>query len=338
MSDIVFGLGVSHSPLLSTPPEHWDLRTAADRRNPALAWREGTYTFDELAELRRDENLEAQNALEVRRERFNRCVARLDALAAAAAAADPDVVVLIGDDQAEWFRADIQPTFAIFHGQAVVNRPLTEREIAYQKAIGTEYSMKVNYPEDVAETYPCATQLAVHMIERARADGFDIASCREQPSDDGFPRHLGHAFGFIYRRILGSRPIPIVPVLINTFFPPNQPTARRCWDLGRSIGGAIRAWPESLRVAVVASGGMSHFVIDEDFDRRMLGALRDRDVATLVGEPEYMFRSGSSEVKNWIATAGAIDHTRLRMDLLDYIPCYRSAAGTGNAMAFAVWQ
>jgi 3-O-methylgallate 3,4-dioxygenase len=51
-----------------------------------------------------------------------------------------------------------------------------------------------------------------------------------------------------------------------------------------------------------------------------------------------MFRSGTSETKNWITTAGAVSNTKLKMNLVDYVPCYRSEAGTGNAMAFATWE
>ncbi|MAG71588.1 MAG: protocatechuate 3,4-dioxygenase, partial [Acidobacteria bacterium] len=50
------------------------------------------------------------------------------------------------------------------------------------------------------------------------------------------------------------------------------------------------------------------------------------------------FQSGSSEIKNYIATAGVLDGTGLKMELLDYIPCYRSEAGTGNAMVFMTWS
>jgi 3-O-methylgallate 3,4-dioxygenase len=50
-----------------------------------------------------------------------------------------------------------------------------------------------------------------------------------------------------------------------------------------------------------------------------------------------MFRSGTSETKNWLVTAGIMSVTDLKMNLLDYVPCYRSDAGTGNAMAFATW-
>jgi 3-O-methylgallate 3,4-dioxygenase len=51
-----------------------------------------------------------------------------------------------------------------------------------------------------------------------------------------------------------------------------------------------------------------------------------------------LFQSGTSEVKNWITVAGILAETKLRMKLLDYVPCYRSEAGTGNAMAFATWE
>ena len=54
MADIVFGFGSSHGPLLSTPPEQWDLRADADRKNPAHAYRGGTYSLGELLALRQD--------------------------------------------------------------------------------------------------------------------------------------------------------------------------------------------------------------------------------------------------------------------------------------------
>jgi len=60
MAKIVLGMGASHGPLLATPPEQWDQRVEADRRNPALAYRDGTFKFEELAKLRAGERLEEQ--------------------------------------------------------------------------------------------------------------------------------------------------------------------------------------------------------------------------------------------------------------------------------------
>ena len=337
MSEIVFGFGTSHGPLLLTPPEEWDLRTEVDRRNPALAYRDGTYSFGELYELRKVDNFAEQNALDVRSERFARCQTQLDALGARVAEVDPDILVVIGDDHHEWFFPDNQPSFAVYHGDAVVNRALTEDERQTRIDNGGFYSMQVYYPPS-DETYPCATNLAEHMIARAIAEDFDVATCGEQPSVAGMKRPLGHAYGFVYRRILNSKPVPIVPILVNTYFPPNQPTPKRCFAFGRALGRAIASWDGNARVAVAASGGVSHFVVDEDFDRRMLDALARRDAEALTTEPDIMFRSGTSETKNWIVAAGMLSEFDLEMELLDYVPCYRSEAGTGSGMAFATWQ
>ena len=51
MAKIVCGFGSSHGPLLSTPPERWDLRAADDRKNPKHPFRGGVYTFPELGEI-----------------------------------------------------------------------------------------------------------------------------------------------------------------------------------------------------------------------------------------------------------------------------------------------
>ena len=81
MAEIIYGMGVSHSPHLSTPPEQWDRRAVADKRNPAHPFRGGTYTFDELVELRKGENLAARCNLDVYRELDAKNQARLKQLA-----------------------------------------------------------------------------------------------------------------------------------------------------------------------------------------------------------------------------------------------------------------
>ncbi len=35
---------------------------------------------------------------------------------------------------------------------------------------------------------------------------------------------------------------------------------------------------------------------------------------------------------------GITEGTGLELEIIDYIPCYRSAAGTGNAMTFGLWK
>jgi hypothetical protein len=91
-------------------------------------------------------------------------------------------------------------------------------------------------------------------------------------------------------------------------------------------------------VAVIGSGGMSHFVVDEELDRGFLDAMKRKDKNALIAIPPYMFRSGSSELKNWIPVSGAMNDVGLAMSYLEYQPLYRSAAGTGSGMAFAIWR
>lgn len=336
MAEIVFGFGISHGPLLATPPHEWDLRANVDRKNKALAFRDGTYDFESLYALRKDGHFEKQNAIEVRTERHARCQHQLDVIGERVAEVNPDVLVVVGDDHHEWFLDDIQPAFSIFHGKEVFNRALTKAEEEKTIANGGAYSMKIYYPQK-DEVYPCPSDLAAHMVHQAVQEDFDVTSLATQPNDAGALRHLGHSYGFVYRRVLHSKPVPLIPILVNTYYPPNQPTPKRCIDFGRALGRAIKAWPGKERIAVVASGGVSHFVVDEDFDHRLLNAMAKRDYATLAAEPDIHFRSGTSECKNWLVVAGMLAETNLDMKLLDYVPCYRSEAGTGSGMAFATW-
>ena len=58
--------------------------------------------------------------------------------------------------------------------------------------------------------------------------------------------------------------------------------------------------------------------------------------AKLGGLPREKMNSGNSEIRNWIVVAGATE--QFDMDLIDYVPYYRSPAGTGCAMGFAKWR
>ncbi len=340
MASIVYGFGSSHGPLLSTPPERWDLRAADDRKNPNHPFRGKVYTFDELLEVREGErDFHKEMSLKTRQSRHARNQRALDRLAQGVAAIDPDVVLIVGDDQHEWFQNEVQPSFTVYCGDQVVNAGLDQEKMK-TKSPGIVIAMQGYYPPE-DHVYPVPAGLATAIIEQAIADEFDVAASMEQPTRGDRVIGIGHAFAFIYRRILKDRPVPLVPILLNTYFPPNQPSAKRCFEFGRSIGRAIAGWNgdgANKRVAVCASGGISHFVVDEAFDTRMLDAIRDRDTATIFSVPENIFRSGTSETKNWITLAGILAESGLEMNLIDYVPAYRSEAGTGCGMAFASWE
>jgi hypothetical protein len=151
-------------------------------------------------------------------------------------------------------------------------------------------------------------------------------------------RGIGHAFNFIVRRFVAeNRPIPLVPIFLKTYFPPTQPTVRRCYAFGRALYSAIESCDQNKTVAIVASGGLSHFVLDEAFNRSLLTAVERKDEHAVCRWPEAKFRSGTSEAKTWIVLAGAMEQSALQMQLIDYVTCYRSLAGTGVGAAFAEW-
>jgi OH-DDVA oxygenase len=335
LANITFGVGTSHGPLLMLAPENWDIRTASDKVFPGHPFQGQVYKYDELLALRRNNYLADMNALATRQAHYDRCQVQLDRLGERLRAEAPDALVILGDDHKEWFLNDAMPAITVFCGDEVVNRGVKGSQ-HISDSIG-EVSRRRHLSEDAV--YPCASDLAFKIVEQAIADEFDVATSTVIPKEaDGAPKCLGHAYTFIVRRLLQDKPIPMVPIIVNTYYPPNQPSAKRCWNFGRSIGRAVKGWGKDAKIAVIASGGLSHFAIDEDFDQRVIAALMAGDGAALAREPESLFQSGSSESKCWIMAAGALAETELKMDLLDYVPCYRSEAGTGNAMAFATWQ
>jgi hypothetical protein len=106
--------------------------------------------------------------------------------------------------------------------------------------------------------------------------------------------------------------------MVNTYFPPNQPTPKRCHDLGRAVHDAIGSWTGGERVGVIASGGLSHIVIDEQLDQQALDALQAKDTAGLHALPREQLKGGTSEILNWVALDGAVGS--MPMTLIDYIP------------------
>src|SRR3954447_6872226 len=100
MADIVLGIGSSHGPLLSTPPEQWDLRAKADRKNKSHWFRGKTYDYPSLL-AERAPGFADEVTVEVRRDRFMKCRTALEALGRKFTEVAPDAVVIVGNDQRE---------------------------------------------------------------------------------------------------------------------------------------------------------------------------------------------------------------------------------------------
>jgi hypothetical protein len=239
----------------------------------------------------------------------------------------PDILVVVGDDQRELFLDDIMPAVSIFWGGSLEDRPPGPE--SYPPTMSSAYPY---YHADHADTYQTEPGLGLHLVRHLVESGFDIAQFTEQPAD----RTLGHAFTFVYRRLLEGLPrLPLVPVFLNTYYPPNQPTPARCVQLGEELRAAVDSWPEDKRVALIASGGLTHPIIDEKLDRRLLKALECHDRDDLTRLPSDALAEGTSEIRNWITVGAALDDARGRT--IDYIPAYRSHAGSGCGMGFFTW-
>jgi 3-O-methylgallate 3,4-dioxygenase len=335
MARIILGLGTSHGPMLSIPSEYWGDRVTADRQNPKHFFKGSTYTFDQLVELQRPERLAEQIQPEVCQERHARCQAAIGELADAYEQSAPDVAVVVGNDQMEVFNRDHVPAFALFWGEYMEGHPRTPEFLA--KLNPAIARAEADRTPAVYTQYPGEPELGRHMIESVVTEGFDVAQLKRLAAGEIGVNSAPHAYGFVYRRVMRDKVVPHVPVFVNTFYPPNQPTARRCFDFGRALARSVASAPGDRKVAIVASGGLSHFVIDETFDKEVIDAMCRGDVERLSRFPESLFQSGTSEIKNWIVVAGAMAEAGLPMKMVDYVPCYRSEAGTGSAMGFARW-
>jgi 3-O-methylgallate 3,4-dioxygenase len=231
--------------------------------------------------------------------------------------------VILGDDQQEAFHDDNMPAFCVYWGEQV---PYVPR----QRSRGTQALTAWAYPQEPRQ-YPGHPDLALHIIDSMMEQGFDVAHSKYLQEGQS----ITHAATFVYARVMPGKTIPVVPIMQNTYYPPNQPRPRRSYEFGIALRNAIETWKRQARVAVLGSGGLSHFVVDEELDRQVLKALQEKDIDTIASLPLERLQSGTSEIRNWITTAGAAQH--LEMEVIDYVPCYRSPAGTGCAMAFAQW-
>ena len=336
MAKLVLGVATSHGPMLSTPWQQWGQRVEADKRSNELWFKGKQVTFDELVELRRDEKLESQITPEKMEARHTACQQAIDQLAEVVGRVKPDVCVIIGDDQRELFHDTNMPAMAVFWGEKFMNQAPTEEEMAKMPP-GIAIAQWGHSPPEPMEISG-EPDLARHMLSTLMDEEFDVSHFNQLPQGRHEHPSIPHAYGFVYRRIMHDNVPPNVPVFINTFYPPNQPTLRRSYKFGKTIGNAIRDWDSDKTVAVFASGGLTHFVVEEDVDEMVLNALREKDDDALMNMPRERFNSGTSEIRNWIALAGAMADGDLEMSLVDFQPCYRSIAGTGNAMGFAYWN
>lgn len=327
MAKIVLGIGTSHTPMLNAPVEDWPRFIERDRHRQHLDKEGRPVSYDELEQLA-DPSVRSQLTPKAMLERHRMAAEQIARLSAALAQARLDTLIVIGDDQKELYHDSNMPSILLYRGSTIRNVPLRDHPGPDWAARASARYFEAERPRE----YPVDTRLAMHLIESLIDREFDIA-CADSIAD-GLGE--GHAFGFVHNRLARGLDIPVVPVFLNTYYPPNQPTPRRCYRLGRAIRDAVRSFPGDARVGVVASGGLSHFTVDEELDGQVISALRAQDEEAMAALPRNKLNAGSSEIRNWICMAGAIEG--LKLDQLAYYPAYRTPAGTGTGLCFANWQ
>jgi 3-O-methylgallate 3,4-dioxygenase len=328
MARIVLGMASSHTPMLNAPATDWPRFIERDSRRTNLLDTEGRMTsYDE--QLRHaPADIAAQISAQRMQTRYAAVQGAIGRLGDFLREAKLDGLIVVGDDQEDLYHSDNMPGILVYYGETIRNVPL-------QPVANADWGWRASarwHEEKVPRDYPVDAALARHLIGELIEREFDVASSDAAPAGAG----EGHAIGFVHKRIMQEPMVPIVPVCINTYYPPNQPTPRRCYRLGQAIRGAVEAYPGDARVGIIASGGLSHFVVDEALDRGFLELLRTKAAAAIEALPREKLNSGSSEIRNWICVGGAVEH--LALEWSHYEPGYRTPAGTGTGLGFAFWS
>jgi len=206
------------------------------------------------------------------------------------AAQRPDVVVMFYNDHGLNFFLDKMPTFAVGAAERYCNAD-------EGWGIPTLAPLRGH------------TELSWHLIESLVGEDFDVVSCQEMLVD--------HACTLPLKLFWpeGDCPVAVVPVCINTVqFP--LPSARRCHALGQAVGRAIARWNSDQRVAVIASGGLSHQLdgeragfINKAFDLQFLESMATNpEWATQFSVHELVEKTGTQgvELLMWLAMRGAL--------------------------------
>ena len=343
MAKVVGGFGSGHGPLMSLPGDQWQQRSVWDMKcQELIEVPTGRHvTYEELL-AGADPNIAKVVNVETFDQRVETIQKGLDELERRFVQTDPDVVVMFGDDQSEWFFEDNYPTISVYWGDTV---KIHGRGVP----VG---GFRSTLAED--RDWPVDSELGLHVIQSLQEEEFDLATMRYQRETYGGsigpsswylnfkmetePRPFGlpHAYTFPIGRWFGGKTVPILPITINTCYPPNWISPKRAYALGQAVRRAVDAWGIDKKIAFACSGGLSHFVVDEELDRMALKAMSEADGEVLSTLPRHRLQSATTETLNWVACQGAMGNTP--MDVITYEPGYRTPAGTGVGCAVGHWD
>ncbi|HEV8725149.1 MAG TPA: hypothetical protein VGW77_31420 [Candidatus Binatia bacterium] len=298
MANLVGCAAMSHAPQLMLNPDYWHL----------LNTRAGEQLSDKPG-------MEKETH-EVKWAKWNSCMDAIGKLREKIDALRPDVLIVVGDDQHENLVDDNMPPFTIFVGAEVE----ASVSLRYLKQLKSENRTKYRIDAKMAEA----------LVNGLMNAGFDPSYSKKTRYEGG----LGHAFARVLKFLSPQAHHAVVPVMVNTYYPP-APSAQRCVNFGRALADVLRRFPGDQRVVIIGSGGLSHTKIDENLDRDFIGALKQSDLNYMSAMPAEILVEGTSEIRNWIVTAAAADRPGT---MIEYSPLYRTTTGVGCAMGFANWD
>jgi len=316
MARIVAGLGATHGPLIDTPPEAWDNLGLQDMNDPRMDF--------QAVLARAKPGMEAELTMEKKTERYAATQAAIRKLEEVLTRAKADTIVNISN-----LHGDIpdyeQQIFGVYTG-AFLPKPVEAQH-------GPDFfRSERDESSRPSGAYPGDPELANYLFERLNNRGFDVHACVEKTAGGG----IGWNYTFVYPNFAKEGTLPMVPFMLSRILP-NQATPKRCYELGQALREEIEAWDPDRRVAVIASGGLSHQVVDEELDRIVVDALVEKDVDVLCSLPRDRLNAspGTPEILNWVTVEALMDAP---MTLASYQPCYRSLAGTGSGVTFGYWE
>lgn len=294
----ILGLGCSHGPIILTPPEVWG--KTRERMYARIPNYQAPGQL--LEELGQDNGL-SQDISDQKRvvESFQVLHDRLHEF-------DPDVLMIIGDDQAENFKQDNLPPFCIYTGSEVDGYPF-QRQAARTNLWGLAPETRF--------AFHCPKDFSRDMRNFLIRDGFDLAS---SSSLKGWDWGLAHAFINPLVFLDPDGKFPLLPLFVNCYgeeagpdYPP-RPTPQRCHQMGQAIRRFLDT--RSERIAVVASSSWSHSFlahkyqcreIDIETDRKYLDWVKQGQGSRLAQvSPDELQQSGDHEILNWIITLGIV--------------------------------
>ncbi len=310
MGQLVCAFASSHNPSLMVPPERWEpiRQKLVSRRRADIG----------------DPPQLAQETAAVNRQQYQRCLEAFATMRRIFADAKVNLLILVGDDQAENFHEENMPPFCVFVGEELWGYPFRLLQWYFGEPPGERMNVLAN-PES-----------ALRLLEGLYARGFDPAYARRMPDQQwGLP----HAHIRVLHHVCPESDVPVIPIHVNSYHPP-CPSPSRCYALGRALRDIIeKELGPDVRAAIYGSGGLSHDpygpyggIIDEEHDRWVLARFREGRAAALAALSSRELQEHLDvELRNWIVVAGAIQDAR--PVLLDYVPSYRTIVGMG----FAAW-